>query len=121
MNITPWTIYWITRLDEIRDIAGGSVVLSCGVLAIGLLATLILASDLEQWALHTIKLGAACAAVTLVCSVAVRAFLPSTKEMCAIVIIPKIAQSESLEQVGTGVVDLAKQWLEELKPKQPAK
>ena len=42
--------------------------------------------------------------------------VPTTREVAAIIVIPRIANSESVEKIGTGIVDLATAWLEELKP-----
>lgn len=42
--------------------------------------------------------------------------VPTTKEMAAIVVIPRVANSESVQGLGEGVVDLAKAWMAELKP-----
>ena len=46
----------------------------------------------------------------------VGSFVPTTKEMCAIAVIPRIANSESVQDIGQGIVDLAKDWLKELRP-----
>lgn len=42
--------------------------------------------------------------------------VPTTKEMAAIIVIPKVANSESVQGLGEGVVELAKAWMQELKP-----
>jgi hypothetical protein len=36
--------------------------------------------------------------------------------MAAILIIPKIANSEKVEKIGNGLYDLAVEWMNELKP-----
>ena len=43
-------------------------------------------------------------------------FVPSTKEMAAIYVIPKIANSQTVQDLGEGVVTLAREWIEELRP-----
>lgn len=43
-------------------------------------------------------------------------FVPTTKEMAAIVVIPRVANSESVQGLGEGIVDLAKVWMQELRP-----
>lgn len=42
---------------------------------------------------------------------------PSTKEMCAIKVIPVIANNEGVQELPNKVVELANEWMEELKPK----
>lgn len=43
-------------------------------------------------------------------------FTPSTKQMAAIMIVPKITNSEKVQTIGNKVYDLAVEWMEELKP-----
>ena len=52
---------------------------------------------------------------------AVNALMPTSKEMAAIVVIPKIANSQPLSDIATSIVDLANAWLKELKPATPEK
>jgi hypothetical protein len=49
-------------------------------------------------------------------------FIPTTKEMCAIKIIPIIANNEQVQDMPNKIVELANSWMEELKPskKDPA-
>ena len=47
----------------------------------------------------------------------VSALIPSSKEMAAIVVIPKVANSQPVQDIGQGIVDLAKDWMIELAPK----
>jgi hypothetical protein len=42
--------------------------------------------------------------------------IPSTKQMAAIMIVPKIANSEKVQTIGNKVYDLAVEWMEELRP-----
>ena len=44
------------------------------------------------------------------------AFVPSTKQMAAIIVVPKIANSEKVQTVGNKLYDLAVEWMDELKP-----
>lgn len=43
--------------------------------------------------------------------------MPTSQEAAAIKIIPRIANNEDVQGVGTELVTLAKDWLHELKPK----
>jgi len=42
--------------------------------------------------------------------------IPSTKEMCAIKAIPMIVNNEQVQELPNKVVELANEWIEELKP-----
>ena len=44
------------------------------------------------------------------------ALIPTTKEMCAIIAIPAIANSETVQGLGNDIVGLAREWIIELKP-----
>jgi len=43
-------------------------------------------------------------------------FIPTTKQMAAIMIVPRLANSERVQNIGNKVYDLAVEWMEELKP-----
>ena len=45
-------------------------------------------------------------------------FVPTTKEMAAILIVPKIANSEKVQQAGNRLYELAVEWMGELRPQQ---
>ncbi|MBP5784489.1 MAG: hypothetical protein J6W16_02760 [Methanobrevibacter sp.] len=44
-------------------------------------------------------------------------FIPTTKEMAAIYIIPKIMNNENLNNIGNEMLNLANEWIKELHPK----
>ena len=50
-------------------------------------------------------------------SLLVVTFVPSTKQMAAIIVLPKLANSEKIQTVGNRLYDLAVEWMDELKPK----
>ena len=133
MNITPSMIYWLTRLDEFSFMFG--IVFVCIVIValmnvIGGFYSLDSASNDQLYNRperlaenkHNIKVrfGRAfkLALVALLVGV-VNSFIPSTKQAAAIVVIPKIANSEVVAEMGDTakeLVCLAKSWLIELKP-----
>ena len=50
--------------------------------------------------------------------------VPTTKQMAAIIIVPKVVNNEQVQEIPNKILDLATEWLEELKPiieKQEAK
>ena len=119
--ITPMQLYWITRLDGLCIlfiIAMSLFLLAAGVFAIAgfVEGGSVLSDDSDEtskryfrWSLKSCIVGLTI--LTLGC------FVPSTKEMAAIVVVPRIANSESVQEIGGKIVDLATAWLEELAPK----
>ena len=112
MEISAWTIYWITRCDAI-----------CCVAIISAIASALMASvwipmclDLECRK-TTLVMGVIVFVSMLLLSIGIAIFVPSTKQAAAIIVIPKIANSQNVKDLGTGVVELAKEWIVELKPK----
>ena len=133
MNITPSMIYWLTRLDEFGILLG--IVFVCIVIVSlsnvigGFIAMDAASTDqlynhpdrLEEDKYNIkVRFGRAikCAMVALLICV-VNSFIPSTKQAAAIIVIPKIANSEVVAEMGDTakeLVGLAKAWLVELKP-----
>ena len=48
-------------------------------------------------------------------------FTPSTKQMAAIVVVPKIVNSEKVQDVGEKLYGLAVEWMDELHPRKEKK
>ena len=132
MNITPSMIYWLTRLDEFSFMFG--IVFVC-IVAVSLANVIggfvaMDAASTDQLChperlsenKHNIKVrfgrAVKLALVALLVGV-VNSFIPSTKQAAAIIVIPKIANSEVVAEMGDTakeLVCLAKSWLIELKP-----
>ena len=133
MNITPSTIYWLTRLDEFSFLFGivfVCIVIGALVNVIGGFVALDSASTDQLYnrperlaeSKHNIKVrfgrAVKLALVALLVGV-INSFIPSTKQAAAIIVIPKIANSEIVAEMGDTakeLVGLAKAWLIELKP-----
>ena len=117
------TIYWLTRLDHIRSFMMSTTILFAILTAVAVLGLVAVAAnasylETEEWKswlrIFGISTGVAASAVVLFgCA---RVFVPTTKEMCAIKVIPVIADSEQMQRLGQDVVDLAKSWIVDLKP-----
>lgn len=116
--ITKLDIYWLTRCDYIQT--------ACFVLAfLTAIAAVLL------WVAHfASKYDSDCGKVFCKTSykfliplnilfplfIIAACAVPRTSEMAAIIVIPAIANNENVQDLGQGVVDLAKDWLQELKP-----
>lgn len=114
MNVTPWTIYWITRLDAISMI--GAVLLVVGMISGALTTAFYLVAMFNQDdgaislrpAVRTLWAVAAAGAV-------IGMFVPDSKEAAAIVLVPKMANSETVQNMNEGLKLLTEKWLVDLK------
>ena len=123
--ITPWTIYWITRLDTLGTLATIIIVLASIATGAGGLYWLIEREDvrvdeLPEFDRRTRKF------ITRAGSVAVAAglcgaFIPSTKEAAAMLVIPAVANNADVQALGSELPKLAREWVESLRPKQAEK
>lgn len=111
MTVTSSTLYWITRCDGFSH---AGIVFSFLFVFCTIFSTMYLL--LEESKLFAKFVWFVCV-VGLISSVATALLVPTTKEMAAIIVIPKLANSETVKELGEGVVTLAKEWLEELRPK----
>ena len=110
MNITPEMMYWLTRCDSIC-IAGFFLAVASGIgFAISFCAII---DKVDGWLVRVFCLFSF---VTCFACIATCVFVPSTNEMAAIYVVPKIANSQTVKDLGEGVVTLAREWLEELRP-----
>ena len=107
--MNAWTIYWILQLDSIN-----SAFFVCPFLTLGAIAFIAFVSDGEavfdesekrfyKWP----KVVSGICAVMLFISI----FIPSTKTMAAMVVIPAIANNETIRKESGELYDLAKQAL----------
>lgn len=118
--ITPWEMYWLTRLEGIHNVSVFALIaLLFAFVGAAILYGAALAEDDEDVA-RKAKASLKAIVSLLVLATAVLVFLPTMKEMAAIKVIPMIANSESVRKlgdVGNNMLDLANEWLLELKPK----
>lgn len=127
--ITTTEMYWLTRLDDIIQLCCTIVFISVTSIIGLIVAGAILRCKYREYEWDTEESVAASHAtgkhlhkiarwlvVPLSISLLVTAFVPTTKEMAAIMIVPHLADSEKVQTVGNKVYDLALEWLEALKP-----
>lgn len=134
--ITPSQIYWLAKLDDVRALLdtdgmiGGlsiaATVISAIVTAILSIVVMAVEDEATNNTINAVRKCCKRAWVALGLSIASMmafgiacAFVPSTKQMAAIVVIPRIANSETVSELGDlgkDLIVLAKEWVEELKP-----
>lgn len=132
--ITGWQIYWLTRCDEIKALLepGFGWGLFWFVSTIALLFSTIAKAATEgspeiSEKYDIFRLATAAKSISKpVCIVfsafillgeTISALIPTTKEMAAVVVIPKVANSQPIQDIGQSIVDLAKDWMIELAQK----
>ena len=121
MEITESTIYWITRLDCLCTIINTVGVLSIVFSLFLGICTLCAWGDthyLREDA-KTVKIFLTFTFISFFFGLMVlitRPFVPTTKEMCAIKVIPAIANNENFKGLSNQVYELGKEWLDELRP-----
>lgn len=126
--ITGSEIYWITRLDSLKGILEAVGVILCIVGGIGFIMSTIIyflaksddEKEIMQGCGSAIRWAILVISISFVFSLA-WAFTPTTKEMCVIKVIPVIANNKGVQELPNKVVELANEWMEELKPKKEKK
>ena len=119
MELTTMQMYLIMKLDDIQSFLIAACVLSVVAFYEGMTIRLDAERCCENKKQRMLTKSAKIirrSIVALLSALAVMFVLPSTKQMAAIMIIPKIANSEKVEKIGNGLYDLAVEWMNELKP-----
>ena len=109
--ITTTQMYWLVTMDSIVH-ASAIIDIALGVMAF-LTIPMVLDDDLPKRTPSAIALAAVAFAL-------VAAFVPTTRQMAAIVMVPKIANSEKVQAAGNKLYDLAVEWMDELRPRKKA-
>lgn len=118
--ITPMQIYWLTRLDHVHTV----LAVTCVLLVLSTIGILVAGGIMQDCSFteETNKRGRKFVgrtpfmAAAFVVALLVNALVPTTREMAAILIVPRIANSEKVQTVGNQLYDLAVEWMEELRP-----
>lgn len=117
MEITTTTMYWISRMDAISTTVGFISIVSGILSGMTFMIRLLDGADgnpsLDEKALR--RLSAICATVSILTAAAYM-FIPTTKDCAAMYVIPKIANSQTVKELGTLAVENTKQWLDGLAP-----
>lgn len=107
--ITPMQMYWLLKLDDIR-------ILCAFLVAVAIFATIVSLASLYaandegtkkiagvSFVFGLFGLGLLSSALT---------FLPSTKQMATIYVVPAIANNEKIQQIGGKTLDISNQLLD---------
>ena len=112
-TITETEMYWLTRLDYFH---GMGTIIGVALLIIG---TLWIICGVLEWGEGGSKWGFFTGIIPVITSLLIlvgACFIPTTKEMCAIKAIPMIVNNKQVQELPNKVVELASEWIDELKP-----
>lgn len=100
MTISPWTLYWILCLDNIRELCSIIVLLTTIVLVF--MSTILLTSNvaplIEGKALRAYKCSLYISLILFAGALIGNAFIPSTKQMAAIIVVPAVVNSKIVQE-----------------------
>lgn len=110
--ITSMEMYWLLKLDDIYMLVSCAAALTTGVFVVSFLAYKLAGVDGNK---QEQKTSGIAALVSLVCSVllwCVVTFIPTTKQMAAIYVVPAIVNNEKVQQIGNKTLDISEQLLD---------
>lgn len=119
-EITPSFIYWITRLNGINIFLGTVMtfsIIAVFIFLIGMIVTKI-DHDEEYGLFKKYLLNSTYIFIPITM---LFILTPTTKEACAIYVVPKIVNNEKVQNIGQEFYDLALDWMKELHPKKVKK
>lgn len=126
MSITSALIYWISCADKIIDLSDTllGIFSFVGVTSITIGVCVYYLPDQAESTLKHIrrlfKYWLIFPAISLFFAL-VSTFTPSSKTLCAMYVIPAVANSQSIQEIGSEIINLSKEWLKELSPKNISK
>lgn len=113
MELTTTQMYWLVMLDSITSGIVAILIISwLFFLLIGI--PMVIVTEEKKLFFKLAKTFLIIVAASILCLM----FIPSTKQMAAILIVPRLANCEKVQTIGNKVYDLAVEWMEELKPNQ---
>ena len=128
--ITESTIYWITRMSFVHGFALGLSITFTTLVAIWLIASAVChitnicnvadggrysSKKFLPLSRKSLRWSIPCFLLSWILLFAA-GFIPTTKEMCAIKAVPVIVNNKQVQELPNKVVELANEWIDELKP-----
>lgn len=103
--MSHWLIYWITRLDSIESVL--SVTLGVLIVAVLILGTIMCMIEYDNDEIPAfIKKVFKVSLIIIAITVPLCIFIPSTKEICAIYLIPKVVNNEEVKKIPDNLLKL---------------
>jgi len=115
--MSGWEIYLITRLDALQGaavlvaIVAGVAFLLCGFFTTLDISGSYTDGDKENVHLRMMRTWTRTLCIVALSATSIAVVTPTSREMAAIIILPKIANSETVQNEAREIYDLAKEWL----------
>lgn len=107
--ITPMQMYWLLKLDDIRGFC--AFLVGFAILAI-IISLAVYNIDETERVRKNVTLGFAFGLFCLGLFGGALTFLPSTKQMAAIYVVPALVNNEKVQQIGGKTLDISNQLLD---------
>jgi len=104
MNISPWTLYWINRLDTATHILIAITI----ICLVACLVAFLIVND-NSYCTDPVKFPVKTFSILIplaVISILTNCFLPSTKEMYALYTIPKVINHPKIQETIKTIPDI---------------
>ncbi len=111
--VTESQIYWITRMDSFSTAATAVGIIFSIAALIFLIVSVCFWCEEKDCKMFFVALSIQ---IFCLCIVVGACFIPNTKEMCVIKMLPRIINNEQVQELPQQIVELANEWIEELKP-----
>ena len=110
--------YWFVMLDSFKDLPEilGLVLVIFGGVASAVVTICHFEGEMDDDKWKTLRKLWAIPAVGLAILI-VLMFIPTTKQLAAIILLPKIVENKQIADMPENVARLANEWIEELRPK----
>lgn len=114
--ITPTFIYWISILDGLKVLCGiVGFITSVGLILL-LFGYIFNRIEGEDESADVFRKFVHLFARISISTILLCGFVPCSKTLAAMYIVPAIANNEKVQDVGNRLYDLAVEWMDELKP-----
>jgi len=112
--MSSFDIYWILKLDEIHNLLGFiSFFLFMGAILLGCSAfSMWFDGDARKNVYRQCRKGSYISCILFVVFLSLCILIPTTKQACAIYVLPKIINNEKVQKIPEKILDLSNQWLD---------
>ncbi len=126
--MTTMQLYWLLKLDDLRDVIFTvSVIMWVPAITIGLIATIAGVSYAILEAQHddskasqgVYKATSWAIYIGLPMAISIQLMhnaIPTSKQMAILMVVPKIVNNKSVQQIPQKIINLSNEWLEEFRP-----
>lgn len=108
--MTAWQMYWIVKLDDIISIFEGGMGMSVIIASVLVLGGFLYWVEYDEAPGKWFKRGLIWCSVVFAASLLIGSATPSTKQLAAIVVVPKLVNSEVIQKDIPELYELALDW-----------